>query len=131
MSSQDGLQEIISFILLWFLFAAFIEALVELLLTAGPLETPRAWLARKSGFIADLISCGYCFSVWVAATIAWILPSPMQLAIDFGISNIYLNFCEEYLWWFINTILLHRFSNIFHVRIANKKTFEIIEDDDG
>lgn len=126
----QGFEEIIVFILIWLFFVVLIEALVELLLTAEPLEPPRAWISRKSKFVAGLLSCGYCFSVWVAMPAAWILPSPMSLAIGYGFDYKWLIFCEEYIWWLVNGIILHRLSNVFHVRVANVKMFEVMEDEE-
>lgn len=129
MWEQGSLQEIIGFIILWSMTIIFVEAMVELLLTAQPLEEVRSWFARKSPFIAGLLSCGYCFSVWVAMSVAWLLPSPMHVAIELGAADNYLIFCENYFWWFVNGILLHRLSNIFHVRVAHQKLYDVIDED--
>lgn len=127
MQSNAGFTEIVVFLVYWGLFAIIAEAIIELLLTAGPLEQIRAYLARKSSIIASLLSCGYCFSVWICFAIAWILPSPMDLAGSFGISNNYTTFVNVYLWWFVNGILLHRLSNVVHNKITNNMEIEVVE----
>jgi len=111
----------VSFLLSWIFLAVFVEAVVELLLEAGPLTALRAYVARIHNFFADLISCGYCLSVWVSFSIAWILPSPLV-----GDSYI-IGFCNEYLWWFINGIILHRLSNFVHHKLGRNSQFEVIE----
>lgn len=127
MQSNIGFTEVIVFLVYWGLFAIIAEAIIELLLTAGPLEQIRAYLARKSSLIASLLSCGYCFSVWVCFAIAWILPSPIDLANNFGISNDYTTFTNDYLWWLVNGILLHRLSNIIHNKVTNVNEIEVVE----
>lgn len=131
MQTHGNFEEIIVYLILWLLFVVLVEGLVEIILKAGPLEQMRAWIARINGFFADLISCGYCTSVWVAFSIAWILPSPINLAADFGISNAILIFIDDYLWWFVNGLILHRLSNIFHSRVASMPDIELIGDDDA
>jgi len=125
MQIQSSFQEIAIFLIIWLFFVVLVEALVELALIAEPLEPIRTFFSRRSSFFAGLLSCGYCFSVWVAFSIAWILPSPMSIAMASGISNDFMTFTEEYLWWFVNAIILHRMSNIFHVKVANVQDFEI------
>lgn len=131
MQTHGGYEDIIVFLLLWVMFVILSESLTELLLNAGPLEPIRAFLSRSSSFIAELLSCGYCFSVWVSFSIAWILPSPILLADKFGIGGTILLFVEKYMWWLINGLILHRLSNVFHSRIANKPDITIFGDEDG
>lgn len=129
MQTHGGYEDLVVFVLLWFMFVVLVESLTELLLNAGPLESIRSFLSRKSNFVAELLSCGYCFSVWVAFSMAWILPSPVYIADKFGVGGVVLLYVEKYAWWFVNGLILHRLSNIFHVRIANKPDISIIGDD--
>lgn len=52
--------------------AVLVEALVEVVFTAAPLQGIRAWLIKKTPWLrsADqghLMDCPYCTSVWIAA----------------------------------------------------------------
>jgi len=79
-------------------------------------DTPRNDLKHRSiVFFHRLISCGYCFSVWVAAFFALfsfiIIPNP------------FIN-------WVCHTFLIHRLSNMIHVsyellRKGRVKTYDI------
>lgn len=128
MQIQTGFAEIVTFALYWGVAALMAEALIEILLTAGPLEQIRAYFSRKFSFIADLLSCGYCFSVWVCFSFAWVLPSPMDLGESFGITNVFVEFVNDYLWWLVNGLVLHRLSNIIHTRVTNIPEIEVLED---
>ena len=51
--------------------AILIEALVELIFTAAPLQGPRRWIIKKTPVLRSeeqghLLECKYCTSVWVA-----------------------------------------------------------------
>jgi len=129
MQTHGSFEEIAIFILLWIFFIVFAESLTQILLHAGPLEPIRAFLARQSRFLADLLGCGYCFSVWVAFSIAWVLPSPVGLALSFGISNDFLIFVEDNLWWFVNGLILHRLANVFHDRVTSVPEIEVIDEE--
>lgn len=77
----------------------FIEALTEILTTSSIFEKPRLWLA-KNAFLGELIHCGYCTSVWVSLSVAWIIPFALT----------------PYFWlnYMLTTFVLHRLSNILH-----------------
>lgn len=130
MQTHGSYEEIIVFLVLWVFFVALTESLTEILLKAGPLEPIRALIARKFRFFADLLSCGYCFSVWVAFSIAWMIPSPLNIAISFGITDNHVAFVEDYLWWFVNGLILHRLANVFHNKVTNIPDIEVIGDAD-
>lgn len=54
--------------------AILVEALVELIFTAAPLQGIRAWLIKKTPWLRSedqghLLECKYCTSVWIAAAI--------------------------------------------------------------
>jgi len=129
MQTNGNFEEIIIFVLLWVFFVVFVESFNQIILHAGPLEPIRSFFSRRSSFIADLLSCGYCSSVWVAFLIAWILPSPICLILHSGISNVFLEFTNNYLWWFLNGIILHRLSNVFHDRVTNIPDIEVIDNE--
>ena len=93
------LSEIHMSVLIWILAIIATEALVELITTASIFDVPRAKLMAKSPFLEELLACGYCTSVWIAAAFAWALPGTLGY------------------WWLdilIKTLALHRASNIFH-----------------
>lgn len=118
----------IGIVAVWFVFIVISEALNEIIRTAGPLEGIRAYFSRKSRFISDLISCGYCTSVWVGMSLGWILPPVMP---EIGAIPTFIN---TYLWWFINGILLHRLSNVFHDFINKRHVYTLTatqSDDDS
>jgi len=74
------------------------EALTKLMRDASIFDTPRNWLIGKGTFLADLLPCGYCLSVWAAAII---------------FSLYYLG-----LTIFIALLALHRGANLFHDLIS-------------
>ena len=97
--------------MIWLAAIIYTEALTELIVTAEIFERPRSWLMRHSTFFQALLSCGYCVSVWVAASVAWIMPEI--------ITNVFLD-C------FLKIIVLHRLSNLLHelmVRMLNRIPF--------
>ena len=57
-------------------------------------------------FLNDLLSCGYCASVWVAGAFASLAPT----LFEHSVAN-----------WLITTLLLHRSSNWFHVAYSMAK----------
>ena len=107
--------EIASNLLVCSILAICAEALIELWLTASPLEPIRAFVARnltesrRFGWVVALLTCGYCMSVWVAAAAAFI-PS--------GICG------NALLAWFINFLLIHRLSNLFHNKMMHNIKLE-------
>jgi hypothetical protein len=52
-------------------------------------------------WLHSLLDCGYCFSVWAGASIAFLFFR------DVGLINVYVD-------WFFVGIVLHRLSNLFH-----------------
>ncbi len=84
---------------MWFIAIIAVEALVELITTASIFEMPRARLMSVSKFTEELLSCGYCTSVWIAALFAWSLPGYT----GYPIVDIVLK-----------TLALHRLSNFVH-----------------
>lgn len=70
------------------------EAMTRLLRDAEIFNAPRNWLSGRWELLDELISCGYCLSVWAAGIV---------LALYFfGIG------------WLISLLALHRAANLFH-----------------
>lgn len=86
-------------IILWIAAIIFVEAVTEIILNGSVLEKFRDVIHNFSKFTSELISCGYCLSVWVSTSIAWALP---------------LGFSYKIIDVVVATFVLHRLSNIFH-----------------
>ncbi|MEW6417508.1 MAG: DUF1360 domain-containing protein [Nitrospirota bacterium] len=49
------------------IYLSFVTASISFTVTETKLLKPlRQWVKEKSSFLGELISCGYCFSYWVA-----------------------------------------------------------------
>jgi len=70
------------------------EAITEILIHAGFLNKPRAWLS-KVGFFKELFSCGWCLSLWVGLFVFGLLYLRLEIALI--------------------PIVIHRLSNYLHV----------------
>lgn len=90
-------------IVLWIAAIIFVEAVTELILNGEIFEKFRELMFKLSNFTGSLVSCGYCLSVWVSASIAWALP---------------LGFFHPVVDFVVATFVLHRLSNIFHELVA-------------
>jgi hypothetical protein len=113
-------------ILIWWFFIIFVEAVTEIIVDSDFFFPIRNGLGKLPFFIGSfstaLLRCGYCMSVWVAASVAWMLPgspssyTPIELPIWFMlIIDIMLK-----------TFVLHRLSNIQHefiVRVLKRIPF--------
>lgn len=92
------LHDIITIII----FAIVTESIVELVTTGSIFFSIRNWIAKKPylSFVHDLISCGYCFSVWVSGlvTLAYQITFCDMIVIDY----------------LITLFLVHRLSNLVH-----------------
>lgn len=143
-------------ILIWWFFIIFVEAVTEIIVDSDFFFPIRNFMAGLSCIFSDkvypnkkrwyqlplmlfiicirlfgsfstaLLRCGYCMSVWVAASVAWMLPgspssyTPIELPIWLPI-------------WFmliidvmLKTFVLHRLSNIQHeftVRVLKRIPF--------
>ena len=82
--------------------AIFVEAFTEILVTSSIFRKPREFLAVASDLLGELVHCGYCTSVWVSMTVAWIIPSHIAMTPFF-----YVNYI-------ISIFVLHRVSNMIH-----------------
>mgnify|MGYP001565349318 CR=1 FL=1 len=86
----------------FFLAIALTELIVELFVKSLILKTPREFIKSKSHFLNELLSCGYCSSVWVGQLVVFV-------------TNLFYNFTGV---WVIDTVLtgliVHRLSNVLH-----------------
>ena len=81
------------------LLIIFIEALTEIIV-ASAIFAPIREVSTKYSYLGELMHCGYCTSVWVSASVAWIAP----LAIG---PHFLINYA-------LTVFILHRLSNLFH-----------------
>lgn len=84
----------------WLLAIIYVEAITEIFVESDVFTKFRLLLKKLSNFTGELISCGYCFSVWAAMPVGWALPGDI-----FGI------FVLDAI---LKTFILHRLANIFH-----------------
>lgn len=120
----------------WILAIIVVEAVVEIVVESELFFKFRNFIYKNSEFFGKLISCGYCFSVWVSMPFAFVLPGELfQIQFD----NIYGYLIDSLCKIFI----LHRLSNLFHSIInfmVNRYPIEFVvhldninelENDDG
>ena len=88
--------------LVWLVAIVVVEAVVELVMTGSIFDKPLTWVHNTfpNSFISKLLACGYCFSVWVAASLAWTLPGHLT---KWTVLDIVLK-----------TFFLHRMANYLH-----------------
>ncbi|MCC7570629.1 DUF1360 domain-containing protein [Candidatus Micrarchaeota archaeon] len=96
------------------LLAIAVEAVVELIFAAGPLQRFRIFLVRNTPFLTiedygHLLECKYCVSVWVG--LLAILP------------YCYMHITAVKL--FVIGLVLHRLSNVFHISIGLCRDIQI------
>lgn len=84
----------------WVLSIIAVEAVTEIIINGEIFLPVRNALSKMSDFLRKLLSCGYCSSVWVAASIAWALPGA---ATGYPVVDI-----------IIRIFVLHRLSNLAH-----------------
>lgn len=91
-------------VVFFFLFGAvvFTEALTELIVKSQIFSPARVWLSFQSSFLKELLSCGYCTSVWVA--LSFTLVSGMVLPFT----------GTEILNALVTALVIHRLSNYLH-----------------
>ena len=81
------------------LLIIFVEAVTEIIV-ASAMFAPLRKLSTKSDFLGELVHCGYCTSVWVSASVSWIVPLDIS----------------SYFWinYVLTVFILHRLSNLLH-----------------
>lgn len=89
----------LSDIILLLLLAVAAEAITEIVTVSNIFFNFRLWVTKLNQFFGSLITCGYCFSVWTSAGLAFFAPTI--------VSNTVFNYL-------ISIFLIHRFSNILH-----------------
>ena len=104
-------------IIIWLIAIIAVEAVTEIIVFSEIFAPFREIIFNsRFVFLHKLFSCGYCVSVWTAASIAWYVPWPTGV---FG--------------YFIKVFVIHRLSNIFHeftVRYINRISIpKIIKND--
>ena len=82
------------------LLILFVEAVTEILVESSIFQKPREFVYTRNGFLGELVTCGYCTSVWVSAAVAWLVVFPISP------------------WFVINYIItvfvIDRLSNLLH-----------------
>ncbi len=89
------------FIFFFILMVVAVEAMTGLLVMSLFFSRFRDWFASRNTFCEELISCGYCTSVWVA-----FLPAIFLSCVQVWISP----FIAFFIFW----LALHRMSNYLH-----------------
>jgi hypothetical protein len=113
-------------LLIWWFFVIHVEAVTEIIVDSDFFFPIRNSLGKAPSFVGKfftaLLSCGYCVSVWVAASVAWMLPgspashAPIELPIEFILIVDAI----------LKTFVLHRLSNLQHefmVRVLKRIPF--------
>lgn len=92
-----------------FLFAIILtEAITNIVSKSGVFLPFREFLDKRKGlfifnYFNDLVTCPYCFSVWVA----WFSVIVLGLTIKVG-------FLNPYFGYFLTGLVVHRISNVSH-----------------
>lgn len=94
------MTDFITTLTLWVTAVIAVEAVTEVLVDSSIFFNFRVWVSKWSKFFGELLSCGYCTSVWVAGVFALIIPLNV---VDSRCVNLIL--C-----W----LVLHRLSNVLH-----------------
>ena len=91
-----------SLLTLYLIACLLTEAITELVVKAEIFLPVRSTLSLGGSFFKKLLSCGYCFSVWAAFGVAFMLDFPPSFT--------------GYLWgdYMVWSLLVHRGSNILH-----------------
>jgi len=92
-------------LLLVFILVILTELTTELIIKSSILSPIRYYFMFKSKFFMDLLSCGYCFSVW--SSLFWCLVFEFTNNFPNILNNLFLNFI-------VILFISHRFSNILH-----------------
>lgn len=101
---------VVDYIIAWLLVIIATEAITEIVVDSALFEPLRGWAIRHLLILARLINCGYCMSIWVAASMAWALPGGIIVTVIGGPVAIIADAV-------IRTFVVHRLSNIWHEAI--------------
>src|SRR3970040_2190042 len=78
------------------------ELLTELIVKSGFFRSLRNRVKNINGWFKDLMSCGYCFSVWVSAGVVFTIGTSYDFT---GVSVVDLG---------LTSLIVHRLSNYLH-----------------
>ena len=90
-------------ILLVAIAAIFVEGATELVCKSLIFDGFRKWVSKLHPFLAELIRCGYCTSVWVAIFPAAFLSYIVSPSIWYVFPV-----------WLVALVVVHRLSNYLH-----------------
>lgn len=85
--------------------ALFVEGLTELICKSIIFLPAREKLSEANGFIAKMLRCGYCTSVWVS-----MLPA-LFISFCTDISSFWV---AKILYFLLYLVIVHRLSNYIH-----------------
>jgi hypothetical protein len=91
-----------TYLLVVFALCLATEAITELVIKSVIFKGFRE-LASRGGWLKELFSCGYCFSVWVALGLIASVPVVILPLSDWAFVNV-----------LITLLIIHRGSNIIH-----------------
>jgi hypothetical protein len=130
---------VISDVLLWVLLVIAVEAVTEILVDAKITEGLRTAVRRRAypetavgaaepaigaagwRFLAELLSCGYCASVWVAIPVASVAPWVHDFSGRYFEQGRHTPGWAVFSWcanWLLDILILHRLSNWLHVAFS-------------
>ena len=64
--------------MIWVIAVMATEAITEILLESALLDKPRAYLTKR-WFFKELLGCGWCLSVWVAAAVVGVIAVGLKI----------------------------------------------------
>lgn len=103
----------ITILVSWAACILAVEAIAEIVSSSEVFRPTRERLSRLPGkvgwYFGGLVSCGYCFSVWLSMAAAVAVPGHLLEG-------------DEW-WWVVSdlvvkTFVIHRLSNVLHTLIA-------------
>ncbi len=87
------------------IYLSFVTASISFTLTETKLFLPlREWMKRKNSTLGGLLSCGYCFSHWVAfALVAIYQPELFELwwLLDYFLTALAIAWLSAFQWIFM------------------------------
>ena len=86
-----------------------VEALTEIFMESALFDSIRVWLGKRGWLMDELVTCGWCVSVWAACIVFALL--------WYG------------LWWILAVIAIHRLSNFLHDIFGLLRRFKRAEEE--
>jgi hypothetical protein len=97
------------------------ETLTELVVKSEIFEAPRNFVKSRSPWFGKLFSCGYCFSVWAALGVAFLLGLSYDLTgwpwVDLGLFGLIVHRLSNYLHNFNDKYL----DKYYDIRFVNSE----------